>query len=127
MRDEPVPFVVRVGERAALVTEQLIFEQGVRERAAVHRDEWTGSPAAHVMNGTRNEFLAGARFAADQNCGIAPGDRRELRNRLQERGRRPHQLRLALTVAKTLNETFESWPVRHDNSCRPVAVPVSRR
>ena len=55
------------GERAAHVAEDLGFEQVLRDRAAVERDELLPAPRARVMDRARHDFLAGAGFAADQN------------------------------------------------------------
>src|SRR5262249_36933740 len=116
MRDETAPFLVRVGERASLVTEQLVFEQRVRQRAAVDGNERKWRPVAHVMDGAGHELLARSRLTTHENGSVASGDRRKLRDRVQKRRRCTHQLRLNLAVAKTLNDTVELLHVTHDNS-----------
>ena len=55
------------GERAAHVAEDLGFEQVLWNRAAVERDEPLPAPRAGVMNRARDDFLAGAGLASDQN------------------------------------------------------------
>src|SRR5476649_890429 len=44
------------------------------------------------MNGPRDEFFAGARFAGDENRRIAAGDLRHLREDGGQRGRAPYNL-----------------------------------
>ena len=55
------------GKRAAHVAEQLGLEQRLGNRAAVERDEPLRAPRAVVMNRARDDFLAGAGFAGDQD------------------------------------------------------------
>ena len=64
----------RAGEGALLVTEQLGLEQVLRQRAAVDRDEWLMLPVAVEMQRARDQFLAGAAFALDQNRAVGVGD-----------------------------------------------------
>jgi hypothetical protein len=65
---------IGAGEGAALVAEKFGFEQLVGQRAAVLDDEGlVGAPAA-VVDGARQHFLAGARFAADQHREVERGD-----------------------------------------------------
>ena len=53
-----------VGERAALVTEQLGFDQGVRERGAVDRHERLRPALAPLVDRARDQLLAGSALAA---------------------------------------------------------------
>ena len=55
---------VRAGERAALVAEELALEQRVGQRAAVLRHEAPLLARARVVDGARDEVLAGAGLAA---------------------------------------------------------------
>ena len=55
------------GERAAHVAEDLGLEQVLRDRAAVERDEPLRRARAGVMDRARDDFLAGAGLAADEN------------------------------------------------------------
>ena len=57
----------RAGERAAHVAEQLGFEQRFRQRAAIDRHEPLIAPRAVVMDRARDQLLARARLARDQN------------------------------------------------------------
>ena len=51
------------GKGATLIAEQFGFEQGVGQGAAVLGDEGLGRPAAFIVNGAGDHFLAGARLA----------------------------------------------------------------
>src|SRR2546425_1223066 len=62
---------LRVGEGAALVTEQLALEQLGGQGGAVELDERRGGTRAAVVQGTRQQLFAGARFAGDQDRGVA--------------------------------------------------------
>ena len=59
----------RAGERASRVPEELRFEQGLGERAAVDRHERARRPPAVRMDRSRDELLAGAALADDQDRG----------------------------------------------------------
>nr|GFC07313.1 hypothetical protein [Tanacetum cinerariifolium] len=61
----------RAGECALLMTEQLGFHQRFGECTAVHRHERLMTTAAEVVHVTRDQFLARARFANDEDAGIA--------------------------------------------------------
>ena len=61
----------RAGEGAAHVTEQLGLDEIRGDGAAVDGDEGAAAAAAVVMDGARDEFLAGARLAEDEHRGIA--------------------------------------------------------
>ncbi|ABA47527.1 hypothetical protein BURPS1710b_2767 [Burkholderia pseudomallei 1710b] len=58
---------LRARERAALVAEQLGFEQILRDRRRVQRDERAVRAWAVPVQRARDELLAGARFARDQH------------------------------------------------------------
>ena len=62
----------RTREGAALVAEQLAFQQRFAQRAAIHRDEGITREGAAVVDGTRHQFLAGAAFAGDQHSAAIP-------------------------------------------------------
>src|SRR5262249_8337951 len=122
------PGLLRVGvsKGTALVAEQLGFQQGVRQRAAVHRDEWIRRPIAQVVDCTSDQLLASARLAADQDRRVTAGDRGKPRDGCQECRRYPQQLRLALTGAEMLDETFELGQVVH-KPVLPAGVESSTR
>ena len=48
------------GERALGVTEQFRLDQFFRQRGAIHLDEWLLRAQRVVVNGIRNQLLAGA-------------------------------------------------------------------
>src|SRR2546428_6361334 len=75
--DAPLPGADRAGKRAAHVPEQLCLEERLRNRAAVQRDEAERTARAAVMNGARDDFLAGAGLAGNQNGAGRSGDRLE--------------------------------------------------
>ena len=50
-----------------LVPEELAFEQARGHGSAVERHEGVLAPGAMVVDGARNEFLAGAGLAVDQH------------------------------------------------------------
>jgi hypothetical protein len=58
---------LRVGERAAFVAEQLAFEQRRRQGGAVDADETTAPLRAALMDLARDERLARAGLAKQQN------------------------------------------------------------
>ena len=62
------------GERAAHVAEELGLEQRLGNRAAVQRDEPVHAPRAVVMNRARDDFLAGAGLAGDQDRAVGRRD-----------------------------------------------------
>src|SRR5688500_16033471 len=59
-------FADRTGEGAALVTEELRFEQSFRKSAAVDRDEFAPAPGV-VMDGAGDELFPGPRFTGDEH------------------------------------------------------------
>ena len=61
-------------ERAALVAEQLRFEQALVERRAVHLDERPVRPARVAVEGLGDQLLADAGLAQDQDRGVRAGD-----------------------------------------------------
>ena len=69
--NRPAMVAPRAGEGALHVAEQFRFEQFGRDRAAVDRDEGLGVARAGAVDGARQQFLAGARFALDQQRCIA--------------------------------------------------------
>jgi len=77
---------LRIRERTGPVTEQLAFQQRLRQGTAVHRDERPAAPAAFRVNGPCNPLLARSAFAGDQNrrVGFRQG-RQHLKNALHGR------------------------------------------
>ena len=62
------------GERAALVTEELRFEQCFAQRCAVQSDEWLVLSFRVLVNRRRDELLAGPGFAVDEYRRAAPSN-----------------------------------------------------
>ena len=76
---------LRVGERAADVTEQLALEERRRHRGAVDRDERLLAARRQVVERARDELLAGAALAGDQHGRVAVGDAADQLDRLADR------------------------------------------
>ncbi len=74
----------RAGERAALVAEQLGFDQLARQRRAVDLDERAFLPLTVLVNGARHELFARAVLAVDQHAGVGR------RHRFDEVEQLPH-------------------------------------
>src|SRR5450631_1906069 len=72
--DFSYPPLVCTGEGAKFMTENLAFEQLLRETAAVDRHELGVAPARMFMQAARNEFLAGAGLAIDYDVGRSVGN-----------------------------------------------------
>jgi len=66
--------LVRAGERAALIAEQLRLQQVMRNRPAVDRDERPLAAAGTLVNRERRQFLAGARLAGDEYARVGLRD-----------------------------------------------------
>ena len=49
------------------MSEQLAFDQGLRQRAGVHRDERLATPRTQLVNRLCDELFAGAAFAFDDH------------------------------------------------------------
>ena len=67
--------VVRAGERALLVAEDLRLEQRVGQRGAVDRLEVLAAAAAQLVDHPRDDFLARAGRAEDQHRDVGLGRR----------------------------------------------------
>src|SRR5207245_569852 len=62
---------LRVGKGAALMTEQLAFEQGARKRRAIELDERRGGARATVVQGAGEQLFASPGFARDEDRSVA--------------------------------------------------------
>ena len=60
--------LVRAGESPAGVSKQLCFDQRVRNRGTVDRDEASVCTSAEPMDRARHQFLARASGPVDQHC-----------------------------------------------------------
>jgi hypothetical protein len=65
---------LRIGERAAGVTEELALEERVRDGRAVDGDERAFAALALVVDGARDELLTGSGFAVDEHRRVAVAD-----------------------------------------------------
>ena len=83
------PLAGGAGERALDVTEQLGFEQGLARRAEVDRDHRLVGAARQAVDFARDDLLAGAVLAEDQDVGIGR------RGALDQRSNALHRRRLA--------------------------------
>src|SRR5262249_52756487 len=70
---------------AALVAEQLRFEQLFRKRRAVERDEWSVGARRGAMQETRDDFFTGSRVAEEQDGRVGRRDLHRLRERMLPR------------------------------------------
>ena len=62
------------GEGAFLVAEQFRFQHAFRQRGAIEFDEGTRGAAGQIVHRLREQFLPGARFAAQDHGGIGARD-----------------------------------------------------
>src|SRR5690606_33496241 len=86
--------LLRAGERAALVTEELALDEVRRDRAAVERDERLAGTRGHHVDAARQDVLADAALALDEDAHVRRG------RALQEREEVAHHVRLADGVAE---------------------------
>jgi len=61
------PAIVGSGERSLFVPEDLALEERLGNRRAVDRDKRKRRPRTQLVNGPRDELLAGPRFSPDQH------------------------------------------------------------
>lgn len=66
--------LVRAGERAALIAEQLRLQQVMRNRAAIDRDERPLAADGALVDRERRQFLAGSRLARDEHARVGLRD-----------------------------------------------------
>src|SRR5205807_7466940 len=62
------------GEGTALVTEEFAFQQGLRDGGTVDGNKGAIGAIAVLIDRTGDQFLAGARLAADENVNRLGGD-----------------------------------------------------
>ena len=75
--EEAAPIARGVGEGPLLVPEELALEQVLGDRAAVQRDEGERLPVGVRVERARDQFLAHAALAADEDGGLELGDLRD--------------------------------------------------
>lgn len=83
--------LARAGESAARVAEEFVFDEIIRNRAAIDRHEGLPAARAEIVNGARGQLFAGTGFALDQNRHIARGHTPNERLHLKKRGRGPDE------------------------------------
>ena len=86
------PHGCRARESAALVPEQLAFDERRRQRAAVDRDEGPAAAATSAVDRACDELLARAGFAGDQHRRVGPAHLRDLIAQPQHDGRASHHV-----------------------------------
>src|SRR5439155_14089894 len=88
-----LPFLslLRLRERALLVVEELRLDQGVRYRAAVDSDQRLLASRTHVMDRPRDELLASAGLALDEDSQRGVGHLLDLLDDLLHLAIRAHQ------------------------------------
>src|SRR6266702_5960174 len=69
-RDQASPGIASVGERSPSMAEQLALHQAIGQRAAVDVDEWKIPARAQVVDGARDQLLAGPGLSMKQNRGV---------------------------------------------------------
>src|SRR5689334_5633959 len=100
----------RTGEAAPRMSEELRFEQRVRNACAVDHDEGSRVPLTAVVNEARHDFFAHARFAGDQHLRIRASRQLDLTT---------HQLGGGAAAEKRTRLPYTCLPIiRHDYSGR---------
>ena len=74
------------GERALLVAEQIGLDERLGDGGRVDGDEGPVTPRALMVDGPRDQLLAGSALAGDQDGGRRPGDLRDQAVELLDRG-----------------------------------------
>src|SRR6185436_8478589 len=90
------PRAVGSGEGAALVAEQLRFEERLGHARAVRRDERAAAARTSLVDDPRRQLLAGPGLAQDQHRRLGRDDQVELPVELLHRVRGSDQLLVAL-------------------------------
>ena len=93
------------GEGALLVAEELRFDQAVGQRRAAHLDERLVRARRVVVDGVRDQLLAGARLAANEHRGVGRGHLRHLLVHLAHRPARADDAREVVA----LRSSCRSW------------------
>ncbi|MFY9823812.1 MAG: hypothetical protein WAM82_20700 [Thermoanaerobaculia bacterium] len=128
--NEPGPVLVRVGECAALVPEELALRQLRRNRRTVDRDERTMPSGAVLVQQASEHLLAGTRFTFDQHVDVVPGGQEELLACPEERRRVTQQLMVTDSRVCSLLAHFfpppASWHLNID-TCRRKLSGVVRK
>lgn len=92
----------RAGERAGVMTKELIIQQVFIEGGAIHRNKRLVSPRAVVVDRLGDQLLARSGFPLNQNRGIRGGDVFEFGENLVHAGTRSnHTLETKLLIDLT--------------------------
>jgi hypothetical protein len=83
--EKPFPVAVGSGERALAIAEELALHEGLGDRAAIHRDEWTLAPRPVLVDQPGREFLAAPGLAGDVDRRLAAGELLDHRAHLLDR------------------------------------------
>ena len=87
--------LLRAGERAPLVAEQLRLEQLLRQRGTVQRDERSALSRGGAMDEARDDFLSGTRFTGQEHRRLGLRHLRGLLQRVDPLGRLADDARVA--------------------------------
>ena len=129
------PFLrcVGAGERALFVAEELRLDQRFGQRAATDLDERLPRPQRVVVDGLRDELLAGARLAADEDGRVGARHLHDLLADLPHRAARSEDVRevvaLAQLVAQAVVLVDEPLAVRLESataSSTPAPASIRR-
>src|SRR5262249_41186641 len=69
--EEPLSVEKRAAEGASGVAEEFALDEVLRDRAAIHGDEWAVRALRGVVDRTRCDLLARTGFARDEHGGVA--------------------------------------------------------
>ena len=100
--NRPLLARLRAGERALLVAEELRLDQRVGQRRAAHLDERLLRAQRVVVDGVRDQLLAGARLAADEHGRVGRRDLRDLLVHLPHRPAGADDVREVVALAQLL-------------------------
>ena len=79
-----------VGERAARMTEHLVFKKVIREGTAIDCYERKVASAAQMMDSACTQLLAGAGFSRNQHWTVAARYERNFRDKVKKGGVGPN-------------------------------------
>ena len=104
LREFEAPFLARLGagERPLLVAEEFRLDQAVGQRRAADLDERLLGAQRAVVDRVGDQFLARARFAADQRGGVGAGHLRDLLEDLPHRTAAADQVREVVAFTQFL-------------------------
>src|SRR6266851_2403416 len=117
-RDQASPGIASVGERSPSMAEQLALDQAIGQRAAVDGDEWKIPARAQVVDGARDQLLAGPGFALEENRRVTTGKALCQFKYVQERGRMPDEVEFA--------EVFHPSPNAQPRSGSPETMAANK-